>query len=55
VLRRREVTGGRHLSAFHGSLGTDCGEDSQERAVREGERMTQRERGREYDIQREGE
>lgn len=45
VLGQSEVTGGRRLSAFHGSLGTDCGEDSQERAVR----------GRENDRVRKGE
>lgn len=38
MLGRREVTAGRRLSASHSSLGTDCGEDSQERAVRERER-----------------
>lgn len=36
VQGRREVTAGRRLSASHGSLGTDCGEDSQEGGVREG-------------------
>lgn len=37
---RREVTTGRRLSASHGSLGTDCGEDRQERVVREDDRQS---------------
>lgn len=37
----REVTAGRRLSASHGSLGTDCGEDNQERGVREGAGQTE--------------
>lgn len=43
VQGRREVTAGRHLSASHGSLGTDYGEDSQERVVKEGASDTKEE------------
>lgn len=45
---RREVTAGRRLSASHGSLGTDCGEDGQERGVREKERTTGRDTKEEW-------